>query len=238
MINKVIILLTLASVLRAYAQQDKPVVVLELFTSQGCSSCPPADNLLKDIKSNYENEEVYVLSYHVDYWNRLGWRDPFSKAAYSAYQRQYARNFNASSVYTPQLVVNGRIHFTGSQKNKALGTINEFLQDLPSDSGHIKNVMFDSKGLDVSYSIEAKEANQFTFVLFAHEKKTHISRGENSNKTIVNVNVVAAMDITEKQEGMIYLTLPDWVTATDTLSSVAFLKNKDQHIIGGTLYKL
>ena len=70
---------------QAYAQKNKSIVVLELFTSQGCSSCPPADILLKDIKSKYNHQQVYVLSYHVDYWNRLGWKDPFSKPEFSDY---------------------------------------------------------------------------------------------------------------------------------------------------------
>jgi len=89
----------------------KPVVVLELFTSQGCSSCPKADELLSEVRDGAANEnvDVIVLSYHVDYWNYIGWKDPYSKKAYSNKQRAYSGKFNSSSIYTPQIVVNGHI---------------------------------------------------------------------------------------------------------------------------------
>lgn len=92
---------------------DNGIVVLELFTSQGCSSCPAADVQLEEAKKNYP-ERVFALSYHVDYWNYIGWEDPFSKKAYTFKQREYNQKFRSSSNYTPQLVVNGKEHFGGS----------------------------------------------------------------------------------------------------------------------------
>ena len=89
--------------------------VVELFTSEGCSSCPPADKLLTSAQSNFGNE-IIVLSYHVDYWDRLGWKDPFSKAIFSERQRMYSQKLNLSSVYTPQAIVNGQVQFVGSDK--------------------------------------------------------------------------------------------------------------------------
>src|SRR5258708_21433844 len=78
---------------------------VELFTSEGCSSCPSADETVARLLSkNIDN--VYILAYHVDYWNRLGWKDPFSKSQYSERQNQYASRFNLNSVYTPQVIVN------------------------------------------------------------------------------------------------------------------------------------
>ena len=87
----------------------QPVAVLELFTSQGCSSCPAADRLLARTISNAgkDGKNVFALSFHVDYWNRLGWPDPFSTKEYSDRQSQYASQLNLSGVYTPQIVVNG-----------------------------------------------------------------------------------------------------------------------------------
>jgi len=114
-----ILFLTIFSI-SIYAQREnKSAIVLELFTSQGCSSCPPADALLEEIREQYKGENVFVLSYHVDYWNRLGWKDPFSDEKYSDYQRIYGQQFNSRSIYTPQLVVNGSEHFTGSNRYKA-----------------------------------------------------------------------------------------------------------------------
>jgi len=87
--------------------------VLELFTSEGCSSCPPADELLARIQKECGNRPVYILAYHVDYWNRPGWKDSFSKPGFSKRQYQYSHQLNVQ-VYTPQLIVNGQAEFVGS----------------------------------------------------------------------------------------------------------------------------
>src|SRR5947209_8838656 len=85
------------------------VAVVELFTSQGCSSCPPADKLLTDLSR--DGRAIFTLAFHVDYWNRLGWADTFSDAAYSRRQEQYAKAFGLDDLYTPQMVVNGNKQF-------------------------------------------------------------------------------------------------------------------------------
>ena len=97
--------------------RSKGMAVIELFTSQGCSSCPSADRNLARIVESAERDgrPVYALSFHVDYWNSLGWRDPFSAEEFTQRQREYARKFQARSVYTPQMVVNGQVHFVGSR---------------------------------------------------------------------------------------------------------------------------
>jgi len=99
---------------------NPPVAVIELFTSQGCSSCPPADKLLTETvnRAKAGQQSVYALSFHVDYWNRLGWSDPYSDARYSARQRQYARQLNTATIYTPQAVINGRQEFVGSNRTR------------------------------------------------------------------------------------------------------------------------
>src|SRR6476659_8572322 len=96
------------------------VTVIELFTSQGCSSCPAADKLLNEIieKADQENKPVIGLSYHVSYWNYLGWKDPYSNENYNALQRKYSEALQ-SSVYTPQMIVDGKQEFVGSDQEKA-----------------------------------------------------------------------------------------------------------------------
>ena len=93
---------------------SKSIAVIELFTSQGCSSCPPADDLIGSY-AKQNDQSVICLSFNVDYWNRLGWKDVFSNAAYSQRQQQYAQVLH-SGVYTPQAVINGKYQFVGSDK--------------------------------------------------------------------------------------------------------------------------
>src|SRR5882762_7929571 len=96
-------------------------VVVELFTSEGCSSCPPADNLLIRMAEQQpiENAEVIALEEHVDYWNELGWVDPFSSSEWTARQQVYAGVLGNGNAYTPQMVVDGKTEFVGSQSRKA-----------------------------------------------------------------------------------------------------------------------
>src|SRR5579859_6935835 len=96
--------------------------VLELFTSEGCSSCPPADELASRVASQYR-WNVYVLSFHVDYWDQLGWKDIYSNAEYTQRQRDYAQTFYLNSIYTPQAIINGKSQMVGSNEEKLKSTL-------------------------------------------------------------------------------------------------------------------
>ncbi|HXC16400.1 MAG TPA: DUF1223 domain-containing protein [Holophagaceae bacterium] len=105
--------------------QPRPVIV-ELFTSEGCSSCPPADEMLRRLEAQpVPAAQMIALGFHVDYWDNLGWRDRFSDAAFTARQRAYARAFHQSSVYTPEMVVDGRTGFAGSAQGAAVDAIRD-----------------------------------------------------------------------------------------------------------------
>lgn len=109
----------------AAAPQSRAAVVVELFTSEGCSSCPPADQVLSDLvgRQPVPGAQVIALGQHVDYWNRLGWTDPYSSRAFSVRQNEYANSFHSTEVYTPQMIVDGRTQFVGSDRGAALQAI-------------------------------------------------------------------------------------------------------------------
>src|SRR5258708_6233990 len=105
----------------APASTGPPCAVVELFTSEGCSSCPPADALLAQIEADARatGQRVFPLEFHVDYWDNLGWRDPYSSAAATDRQRQYPDRLGLDQVYTPQMVINGTSEFVGSNRARA-----------------------------------------------------------------------------------------------------------------------
>jgi hypothetical protein len=108
-----------------------PFAVVELFTSEGCSSCPPADRNLERIARDYAKHPVYTLSFHVDYWDHIGWRDPFSSAVYSERQRRYSAAMRARGVYTPQMVVSGTEALVGSHRAQSDDAIERSLAKVP-----------------------------------------------------------------------------------------------------------
>src|SRR5262249_24150999 len=136
---------------------DKSVPVLvELFTSEGCSSCPPADQLLTSLaeKQPVSGAQIVTLSEHVDYWNRLGWTDPYSSAALSKRQNDYAEQFGGDSVYTPEMVVDGASQFVGSDDYAARDAIENAIKS-PKASVQLtrSNMMSSENPTDVSLQI-------------------------------------------------------------------------------------
>ncbi|MDB5155423.1 MAG: hypothetical protein JWR50_130 [Mucilaginibacter sp.] len=167
----------------------KGFAVLELFTSEGCSSCPPADELLAQIQRESNGKPVYILAYHVDYWNRLGWKDVFSKAEFSKRQQQYSNWLNAQ-IYTPQLVINGTNELVGSDKsaiyNAIAGeltgaTIDQLVLDVHKEGEHLK----------VHFKIQnTPKDSRLLIALIQRDAQTKVARGENAGHTLSHVQIV------------------------------------------------
>ena len=164
------------------------MVVVELFTSQGCSSCPPADALLAVLD---KDPNVIVLSEHVDYWNHLGWRDPFSSSAHSARQQQYARRFGQDGPYTPQMVVDGQVQFVGSDARRARVAIAE-AGALARRARVTVRREGDAVFVEAPALLVGSKAELWVGVLRA-EGGAEVARGENAGRTLRHVGIVRTL---------------------------------------------
>jgi hypothetical protein len=184
----------------ARVADGKPhTVVMELFTSQGCSSCPPADALLTRLGSEqFPGARVIPLAFHVDYWNSLGWTDPFSSALWSARQNDYARSLHNDQVYTPQLVLNGTAQMVGSDEGRVR-------KQLESDLSHgdLGTVRFDRVAIDgttiradlhgrLEHSLDGHGTNVMV-ALYENNTATAVQRGENSGRRLPNDYIVRSL---------------------------------------------
>ena len=226
------------------APATQPVVVLELFTSQGCSSCPPADQALHDItqKAAQAGQAVYSLSFHVDYWNRLGWEDPFSSKAYTDRQRQYDRALN-SQTYTPQLVINGRQDIVGGQRARIDQAI-QSIQKQPASAfvGVDGSVARDASQVTVTYGLSAAGSGterpyRVNVALVQKEARTAVGNGENGGRTLVNTNVVRQFKTIEKSgtSGNVALPLPAGLKPDQTAVLVYVQRSDTGQVVGAKL---
>ena len=189
--------------------QEKPIIVVELFTSEGCSSCPPADRLLSSIINEEHSEaEVIGLSFHVDYWNYIGWKDPYSDASYSKRQRAYANKL-ISSVYTPQMVVNGTHRFVGSDRSDWREAYAKEKSAKVVTALDIKSV--ELKGRVLSFAVDGVEGKRFVnAAVVERDLSQDVSRGENRGRRLSHDNVVRAFEAKkDDQYNSFQLTLPD-----------------------------
>jgi hypothetical protein len=165
------------------AASKNPPVLIELFTSQGCSSCPAADKLAAEL---VKNPDTLVVSFNVDYWDYLGWRDTLAKPEYSQRQYDYAKQRGDGSVYTPQMVVNGREHAVGNSRS----AVQKLTQKAGEQPLSLKLAM---NKRDITVDIAGfKSDTEATLWLFAIESEVvqKIERGENAGKAITYINVV------------------------------------------------
>jgi hypothetical protein len=228
---------------------DRPVpVIVELFTSEGCSSCPAADRLLARLEQTQPvpGAQVVAIEEHVDYWNQLGWTDPFSSPQFRARQNDYAVAFHANNIFTPQMVVNGQTQFVGSDTSRAYREIGAAAQaattaiDLKSGPNST-----DPDLLDLSVQVtnlktaKWRDSNVYLAVT-ENGLTTFVPRGENSGRTLRHSSVVRSFGVIGRIKpqgangGQLVSTLrlpPEW--KRENLRAVVFVQERDTFRITG-----
>jgi len=163
--------------------------ILELFTSEGCSSCPPADRLLPQLAST--NASIISLSFHVDYWDRYGWKDPFSNASFTDRQREYAKQFKLESIYTPELVINGEYELVGSNRSLAETDIRKLLKETAPLQLAIDDVKKEKEVLSVSCRLKGDLQNcELLAAVVQKHAEVNVKAGENHGAKLSHTNVV------------------------------------------------
>ena len=233
---KLALLVTVAAAASAgwSARAAAPVpVVVELFTSEGCSSCPPADAMLEQLVASQPvtGAEIIALGEHVDYWDRLGWRDRFSSAAATVRQQDYQRRFRTESIYTPQMVVDGRTEFVGGDPTAARRAVQ---QALAATHGTVRiAAAAGSSAVQVTVTAAdlpafADDTTDVVVALTEDRLQTEVKRGENHGRVLKHAAVVRHMASIGQAAGAgatahaeIRLA-PDW--QREALTIVAFVQ--------------
>ena len=199
---------------RAAGPDAKKPVLVELFTSEGCSSCPPADALLQEIdrEQNIPGAQVIVLSEHVDYWDHDGWRDPFSSAEMTARQEAYVVHFSQESAYTPEAVIDGARGLTGSDRRGLISAVEDALQRPKAEIG-IMNATVSGSVVAANVTVAALPRADLYVVLADDHDESSVVRGENSGRHLTHVAVARVIEkvgsLNHGFSRQIRVTLPD-----------------------------
>ena len=228
-------LITLLSAgMPAHAQQApvQPRAVVELFTSQGCSSCPAADALFVELA---KDPSLIALTFPVTYWDYLGWKDTLGQPAFTKRQKLYAKARGDGQVYTPQAVVNGTSHIVGSDRPG----IETMVREQATTSLPVKIAVKEADGaltiaLSASEIVTGEKPAGVWVVSFSRKTLVPIERGENSGKTVTYANVVRAVTRVGDWSGAaVSLTAPLAVTQQPNADGYVVLVQTDQHQRGG-----
>jgi hypothetical protein len=224
----------------------RSTVIVELFTSEGCSSCPPADDVLSQLahRQPLPGVEVLALSEHVDYWDHLGWRDPFSSPAFSARQSNYdARVFHANQVYTPQVVVDGQLERVGSNARAVQRAIEQAAAS-PKATVRVAALRVDEQDLRVELHVDlpsSLSSDEVDAVVAVTEDNlsTEVRRGENRGRTLRHSGVVRSLTTIgtlspREPAASMTVSLPwDHTWKPADVRVIAFLQERQsRHIVG------
>ncbi|MFG0312766.1 MAG: DUF1223 domain-containing protein [Phycisphaerales bacterium] len=219
----------------------EPFALVELFTSEGCSSCPPADRLASELADESGTRNVFVLSYHVDYWDRLGWKDPYASEAASERQRAYAKTLRDQRVYTPQMIVNGAVGFVGSNKKRAEQEIERALER-PAPAEVVAEARAsgaDAVRIDARVEMEVELIHRNWDIVAAVVERglsQTPDRGENKGRTLEHDNVVRAfrVEALEGDDVTIEIDVPSGVDREQASIIVYVQDTRTRKILGVT----
>jgi hypothetical protein len=223
----------------AFSQNEKlqPFAVVELFTAEGCSSCPPADDLLKEMTDllSKEGKEVIGLSFHVTYWNKNGWEDPYGQEIFTERQKKYVQMIGTEQVYTPQAVVNGGKEFIGSNPIAFRDEVTAAVSRIPTIE--IKaTATVENNSLVVEYQSSKVQSNTVLNIALVETNIEHfIPRGENKNRTLRHYNVVRNFSTSSiKANDKIVLFWPKDLTTSNSSVIIYAQNSKSLKITGAT----
>jgi len=224
-----------ATHLNKMTPDPKGFAVVELFTSEGCSSCPPADALVAKIQKENKDKPVYILAYHVDYWNRLGWKDVFSSADFSKRQHEYANYLHLQSVYTPQVIVNGKTEFVGSEEGTFRNTLKASLQKQPNAQLTVSGLKTDKNMASFNYTTTGADKNTVLLIAVLQKSaQTKVERGENGGRTLSHVQIVRELQpvAIKGNSGTANMALPHGFNTHDW-EIIGLLQNKSTGAVVG-----
>lgn len=213
----------------------KGFALLELFTSEGCSSCPPADELMGKIQNEYKDSNLYVLSYHVDYWDKLGWKDVFSKADYTKRQYDYAKFLKKEPVYTPQLIVNGKADFIASQETIVRNAIATAFSKSASATLSLEGSEINNS-LSINYTVEGASKNSRLLIAIVQKSaKSNVKRGENAHRILSHYQIVRELqtiNLNKDKTGIAIIHLPSDYDEKE-FEVIGFVQDNNNGIILG-----
>jgi len=221
----------------AKAESARTPVIVELFTSEGCSSCPPADLLLSHLQQAQPvaGAQVISLSEHVDYWNQLGWTDPFSSPGFSERQRQYAAAIRGDGVYTPQMVVDGKTQFVGSDSQKALRAIAEAAKAQKAAVGLRCGGSPSSLAVQID-NVPGADAD-VALAITENGLQSNVTRGENRGRVMAHAGVTRRLTVIGHAKKQAFEAEPKLVVEKnwkrENLWAVVFLQDRASRRILG-----
>lgn len=209
--------------------------VVELFTSEGCSSCPPADELMAKLQAETKGQNIYFLAYHVDYWDRLGWKDHFSSNEFTVRQQQYQDWLSLYVMYTPQFIINGTTEFAGYNETSLYKKVSDALA-MKQTANLELTATSDTDSLYVDFKTNLIQKNTSLFIATVQKNATSkVERGENKGNTLHHVQIVKQLQgfIMTENKGNIILEKPVGFNSKDW-ELIGFIQNTSTGKISAT----